>query len=395
MKSSKQDSEGLAADPRFLQLLIDHMSDVVVVMDVNARLTYVSPSVRWSLGREPSDLIGTDAIDLVHPDDREEAIEALARSNAAGPGILPIKHLRVARANGDYLVRAAHHVQHDRRPGDQRLRHGCCDVTDQAAAELAVREREEHYRLLFDSTKDAVMVVDAETLHIVDVNPAAEQLYGWSRVEFLGMPVTDVSTEPDATTQAVQQSVPEAITASRRHRRKDGSVFDAEITFGSVEIGGRDMKVGVMRDVSERARAEAEFKALIAQSSDIITVLSADGSWRSSSDAGTRLLGYEHGFDPEGGIFSLLHPDDVERALQAFADLLAGERDPDETIITRVRASDDSWHYVETVARNLLDDPLVQGIVLNTRDVSERVLAEESLVESREQFRASSKTLRT
>jgi diguanylate cyclase (GGDEF)-like protein/PAS domain S-box-containing protein len=388
MTRSTEDTEGLAADPRFLQLLIDHMTDVVVVMDVKGTLTYVSPSVQWSLGREPDDLVGTNGLDLVHPDDRADAAAALGRSNAAAPGVLPIKHVRIARADGDYLVVQLTTYSMIDDPAINGFVMVARDVTEQTAAELGLREREERYRLLFDSTQDAVILVDAETLKIADVNPAAEELYGWSRSEFLGKRVTDVSAEPDATAEAVAQPSTKAITASRKHRRKDGSEFDVEITFGSVELDGRDMKVGVMRDVSERLRAEAEFKALIAQSSDIITVLAPDGSWRSSSDAGTRLLGYPHGFDPEGGIFSLLHPDDVDGAIAAFAGVISGERDPEETIITRVRAADDSWRYVETVARNLVDDPLVRGIVLNSRDVSERVVAEDALVESREQFRA-------
>lgn len=388
MTRSTEHTEGLAADPRFLRLLIDHMTDVVVVMDVKGTLTYVSPSVRWSLGREPVDLVGTNAMDLVHPDDRDDAVSALGRSNAAAPGVLPIKHVRIVRADGDHLMVQLTSYSMIDDPAINGFVMVGRDITEQADAELSLREREERYRLLFAATQDAVMVVDAETLRIADVNPAAEELYGWSRAEFLDMPVISISAEPDATAEAIQQPASEAKTASRRHRRKDGSEFDVDITYGSVELDGRNMKVGVMRDVSERVRAEAEFKALIAQSSDIITVLEPDGSWRSSSDAGTRLLGYEHGFDPEGGVFSLLHPDDVEGAMAAFAGVLSGERDPDETIITRVRAADDSWRYVETVARNLVDDPLVHGIVLNTRDVSERVVAEEALVESREQFRA-------
>jgi PAS domain S-box-containing protein len=234
MKRSIQDTEGLAADPRFLRLLIDHMTDVVVVIDVDAKLTYVSPSVRWSLGREPSDLVGTSAIDLVHPDDRADAIAALGRSNAAAPGVLPIKHLRIARADGDYLVVQLTTYSMIDDPAVNGFVMVARDITDQAAAELAVREREEHYRLLFDTTQDAVVVVDAETLRIADVNPAAVQLYGWTRAELLEMPVTAISAEPDATADAVQQPAATATSASRRHRRKDGSNFDVEVTHRAI-----------------------------------------------------------------------------------------------------------------------------------------------------------------
>jgi diguanylate cyclase (GGDEF)-like protein/PAS domain S-box-containing protein len=123
--------------------------------------------------------------------------------------------------------------------------------------------------------------------------------------------------------------------------------------------------------------AEERFRALVAHSSDIITVLEPDGTWRSSSAAGTRLLGYEEGFDPEGGIFSLLHPDDVETAIQAFQEVLDGTR-AGKPLVFRVRSADDErWVHLETVARNLVDDPAVRGIVLNSRDVTDRVHAEQ------------------
>ncbi|HEY8217254.1 MAG TPA: PAS domain S-box protein [Acidimicrobiia bacterium] len=127
----------------------------------------------------------------------------------------------------------------------------------------------------------------------------------------------------------------------------------------------------------EQHEAEERFRALVAHSPDIITVLEPDGSWRSSSAAGTRLLGYEEGFDPEGGIFGLLHPDDVEPAMQAFQQVLDGTH-TGEPLVFRVRTADGNrWVHLETVARNLVEDPAVRGIVLNSRDVTDRVRAEQ------------------
>jgi SAM-dependent methyltransferase len=76
-----------------------------------------------------------------------------------------------------------------------------------------------------------------------------------------------------------------------------------------------------MADVAPPARGDAvlpavsgELQTLLEYSLDILTVLEVDGSWRYSSPAGTQLLGHQRGFDPEGGIFSLLHPDDLATA---------------------------------------------------------------------------------
>jgi len=131
---------------------------------------------------------------------------------------------------------------------------------------------------------------------------------------------------------------------------------------------------------AELRRREQEFHALIENSNDVITVLEVDGSWRFSSASGVRLLGYPRGYDPPGGIFSLLHPDDVEPARRAFEEVIAGKRGPSDAMVLRVRTADGSRHlHFEVVARNLLDDPAVRGVVVTGRDITERVRAEEAL----------------
>jgi PAS domain S-box-containing protein len=141
----------------------------------------------------------------------------------------------------------------------------------------------------------------------------------------------------------------------------------------------------LVRDVDASSRAEPgpeqlcrQFRHLLARSSDVITLLESDGGWRYSSPAGTRLLGYPTGYDPEGGIFSLIHPDDVAAALGAVAEVLDGRRGPDDTLLSRVRSAEGSWRWFESVAVNMVSDPDVHGVIVTSRDVTERIRIEQT-----------------
>ena len=127
-------------------------------------------------------------------------------------------------------------------------------------------------------------------------------------------------------------------------------------------------------------RSEARFSSLVQNSSDVVMVVEADSAVRYVSPSVERVLGY----DPAGlagtKLTELIHPDDKAHVLQF---LTSGGRDEDEPhpALTefRIRHRDDFWVFVETLRSNLLHDANVNGIVLNTRDVSERKAFEEQL----------------
>jgi diguanylate cyclase (GGDEF)-like protein/PAS domain S-box-containing protein len=124
--------------------------------------------------------------------------------------------------------------------------------------------------------------------------------------------------------------------------------------------------------------ALAETRAVFEHSSDIVTIVEADGTWRSTSPAGTRLLGWPPGYAPTAdGVLEFVHDDDKELATAALGEVLAGTRSPDDPVVIRVRGADGRWHHLETRGRDLRDDPAVRGIVLTSRDVTKQRTAEE------------------
>jgi diguanylate cyclase (GGDEF)-like protein/PAS domain S-box-containing protein len=131
---------------------------------------------------------------------------------------------------------------------------------------------------------------------------------------------------------------------------------------------------------AERAARQNEdrFRSLVQHSSDVIIVTRADATVRFVSPSVTRVFGYDPAAMLRQTVPELLHPDDRERAATFFrhAAQAPGVTGPVEW---RFRQSDGSWLHAEILATNLLRDTTVKGIVLNTRDVSERRRLEEQL----------------
>ena len=123
-------------------------------------------------------------------------------------------------------------------------------------------------------------------------------------------------------------------------------------------------------------RSEAYFRALVENARDLIHVINEDRTTRYVTPSAKHLLGWDPAEVVGKNALELVHPDDVEPALEQIR--LAREKPGSGRPITvRVRHRDGSWRVFEAVGRNLLDDPRVRGIIVNSRDVTERRRAEE------------------
>jgi two-component system sensor histidine kinase/response regulator len=153
----------------------------------------------------------------------------------------------------------------------------------------------------------------------------------------------------------------------------------------SVELGFRDVtETKRAEDALSRAR---RFRALIEKGSDGIALINAHGTVIYAAPSTERLLGYSVEEFVGQSILALVHPDDRERAAR---ELNAAFCEPGRTATAeyRLQHKDGSWHWHETTGTNLLNDPAVNAIVANYRDITERREAEEALKESEEQFRS-------
>jgi diguanylate cyclase (GGDEF)-like protein/PAS domain S-box-containing protein len=129
-----------------------------------------------------------------------------------------------------------------------------------------------------------------------------------------------------------------------------------------------------------RRQSEARFSSLVQHSSDVVMVVDADSTIRYMSPSVERILGYEAAELEGTRLTEKIHADDKANVLQF---LTSGSREGDDVHPAlaefRLLHRDESWLYVETLRTNLLADENVKGIVLNTRDVSERKAFEEQL----------------
>lgn len=123
---------------------------------------------------------------------------------------------------------------------------------------------------------------------------------------------------------------------------------------------------------------DRRFRAMIENSQDIITLIDGAGKILYESPSIKRVLGYEPKETCGKTAFSFLHPDDLPALTEKFQNVLENPGKPQQAEF-RFKHKDGSWHYFEAVGINLLNDPSIGGMILNSRDVTKRKRAEQEL----------------
>jgi PAS domain S-box-containing protein len=260
------------------------------------------------------------------------------------------------------------------------------------SGDQSVPESELRYRRLFEAAQDGILILDGKTGAIDDANPFLTGLIGYSREELLGKMLWELGAFEDsaALKQALMdlQRLGEVRCEHLHLNRKDGSRLALELVGNAYDIAGNRVYQCSIRDVTERRRieqaldaSELRFRKLIENASDVIGVIRADGTIIYVSPG----IFQASGFKPEEVIgrnfFGMVHPDDLALARSDLAELSTrpGEL---RRLDVRLVHKDGSIRYTESLARDLTTLPGVNGIVVSTRDVTERKRANEALQKS-------------
>jgi len=133
---------------------------------------------------------------------------------------------------------------------------------ERRSAEDALRKSELMFRLLFAHTPLPTWVFDVETFQFLQVNEAAERLYGYTAEEFAKLSILDIQPEGDRASFSDHLRRIEAgrHQEHRKHRKKDGKVFDVEIVAHSLDYAGRRVRLVVAQDLSERHLLEEQLR---------------------------------------------------------------------------------------------------------------------------------------
>ena len=250
-------------------------------------------------------------------------------------------------------------------------------------AEEALRESESKFKNLFEHAKDAVIIADAQTGILVDVNSAACEMLSLPKDKIIGMHQSEIHP-PELVEQYtklfrdhVEKGI--AVTEDLFVQRADGSRVPVDISANVIEIEGRRVIQGVFRDITGRKQIEEKQKTIIQTALDGFWLIDMKGRFLEVNDSYCKMIGYSR---EELLEMSIPDIEAVENPDETFQHIDKIMREGSDRFETKHRRKDGRITDVE-ISVNYLDIDQGQMFVF-VRDISERKQVEDVLKSSKE-----------
>jgi PAS domain S-box-containing protein len=267
------------------------------------------------------------------------------------------------------------------------------DISERMRLERTLQASEVRFRRAFETAQDGMLLIEKTGGQIENSNPSAEDSLGYSKGALKKKTLWDIGILKDEqqfkrTALELEDQgmvgLPDVNVPTRR-----GGHFPADVylTDRAAVIQCNIREISERKQMVEKLQeSEKRFRTLMEHSKEEISLIDPDGTLTWESPTSFRPLGYPPNTFVGRNIFDLFHPDERAAAARMMGKIREHPGSAQEGLF-RLRHQDGSWHWVEGSLINLLEEPAVQSLVINYRDVTERMQAEEGLRESEERYR--------
>jgi len=254
--SSKNAEEKAIKEREKAELYLNLVSEIIVALDDDGIITLMNKKGHEILGYEEGELNGKNWFKTcLPPHDRDRVYDYFKKLMNGEMDVIEFYENPIYTKDGhERLIAWSTVLLKDRNGKITGLLSSGEDITEHNKAEAELKESEVKYKLIFEVIRDALYLIDQENGAVLDVNKAAESMYGYSREEWLTMKNTDVSAEPTKTQKATID-LPSHIPI-RYHKKKDGTVFPIEMVVNSFILKDKRLIIATGRDITERRKAE-------------------------------------------------------------------------------------------------------------------------------------------
>jgi PAS domain S-box-containing protein len=268
----------------------------------------------------------------------------------------------------------------------------------EAALEL-LHQSEEKYRTILENMQEGYFEVDLAG-NFTFVNDSVCRDFGYSKDELIGMNYKHYTDEKDL--KEVFQAYNNVYTTGESLKelswqitRKDGAkrYIAGSISLKKDSSGKATGFAGIGRDITEHKQIEEKlceeeqrFRTLAEQSSDIIILVNREGIITYANPK-IGILGISANNRIGANVFERIHPDDLKFITDSFKILFSDPNAPVQKAEVRVRRADGNWLALEAVGSNLVNDNVVEAVIVNLRDITDRKRTDEALRKSEKYFK--------
>ena len=269
------------------------------------------------------------------------------------------------------------------------------DISDRKKIESELTKEKLKYEDLFNLSPLPQFIYDLDSLHFLDVNLAAISEYGYSKTEFLLKKLSDIRPAEDLfnfhDTIKNQLVRGQFNQSNARHLKKNGQIMHVSAQGNSIAFDDKNARLAIIVDQTDKLQAQKmleynvqRFKALVQEGSDLIAIIDADGVYQYVNATSKTILGIESAYYIGKNVFDFIHDDDKEEVASNMELVLVQKRVQMAPFRFKISASEFRW--IETVLTNMMTDLNINGIIANSRDVTERITSEIKIQQSMERL---------